>query len=469
MNTSALPIQQIVDKDLQFMPLNQVSLGTHVGYKTYRRQTAQQDGSASANLDQRSFSIVPSLGAISSKPYIYYEIPVTFTGSVANPLTGADDDERVTKLKNKAGLKPLGGNRMHQSVELSVNKKPFNTSYVSKICDLLSVSESRAVLSEISPAFKADNCAQFAGLLESTRNVLHWGSEVPPGDEFTSRGFGNNYQAVVTGSSNAGNGSVNVTFKIKEALIADPAQYRELQPNPWLDVDTLDVKIIYNQSPLRWLLNMTNSDWTVASNGVVNVNILVDEYQMSDLIPKPMGPLVYNAPKIEYEEKDVSPAIANGATGTYQSDSYRKMGVPSLIAVCLVDRRYDDSSADYYEVPHRTLEITSLNVRINNEDPKLTDLTQAERRYEVSRDNGYNGSLLNFTNGRYNSGDSTTNASNGWFLFKMSDFGVSNQYMQSNVYAQFNSRWISDTPTQPVLISTTVTSSRCTLCTTTSL
>lgn len=453
MNTSSLPIQQIVDKDLQFMKLNDVALGTHAGYKTFRRKSAKQDGAPSGLLDQRQFSIIPSLGAISSKPYLYYKLPLRILGGAGagNDLKAggnAGDPEaeknlrRINKLRNKLGTKPICANRMNNSVEVSINKKPFTTNHIAKECDLMSVSETRAVLSEISPSFKADNCADFNALTDTSRNVLHWGVDLPPGDEFTSRGAsGNNFRVVYDGSGEAGNGYVDVTFYIKEALVARPLQYRELSPNPLFDVDTLDIKIIYNANPFQWLLAMANPTWTATNQpngqGValpISVNILYDEYQLSDLLPKPTEALVYNAPKIEYQEYPETAPIVAGATGQWQSQTYRKTGVPSMVAVCLVDRNYDQN----YHVPHRTLEIEQIAVRVNNEDDKLVDLNNnPERLYELSRDNGYNLSLSNFTNSLYDAGAVGSNASNGWFLFKVSDFGTASQYLQSNVYSEF--------------------------------
>jgi len=327
---------------------------------------------------------------------------------------------------------------MNQSVEVSINKKPFNTNNIAKECDLMSVSETRAVLSEISPSFKADNCVNYSALTDTSRNVLHWGVDLPPGDEFTSRGAsGNNFRVVYNGSGDTGNGYVDATFYIKEALVARPLQYRSLSPNPFFDVDNLDIKIIYNANPFQWLLAMTNPTWTATTQPLktIDVSILYDEYQLSDLLPKPTEALVYNAPKIDYQEAPMTDAVANGVSGTYHSQNYRKTGVPSLIAVCLVDRDYDRN----YHVPHRTLEIQGLTFRVNNEDDKLSDLNNnPELLYELSRDRGYNLSLTNFTNSLYDAGAPGSNASNGWFLFKVSDFGTASQYMQSNVYSEFN-------------------------------
>jgi len=66
------------------MKLQDVALGTHAGYKTYRRKVAKQNGADSALLDERQFSIIPSLGAISSKPYSYYKLPLRILGGAGD-------------------------------------------------------------------------------------------------------------------------------------------------------------------------------------------------------------------------------------------------------------------------------------------------------------------------------------------------------------------------------------------------
>lgn len=443
------PIVKIADKKLESLKLSDVSLGTHVGYRTYNRSVNDPSGAQTkGSLVSRTFNVNATVGAMSSKPYLYYELPVVITGSAGSKIANA------TSLKNKVGLKQLGGNKMVLNYEVSINKYPRSTDHVKELCDMLCVSETREVLSEISPVFKADNSVAF-NLDTSIRNVLADGDQSDPNEMYSSRGlYGNGYMIKDLNIDATGNGTASFTLCLKTAVIADPFQYRSVDPSPLYNVSSVQVKVTYNQNPLRNLFNIAESTWTVAFDtsdeaGAPNVQLLLDEFEPSYVIKKPTVPLAYNVPEIEYDEqlKDTAVPADNKKIINFTSDKYTGMGIPSLMAICMVDARYDNSTdtARYHDVPHRTLQITKFGVSINNEDQKLFDISQPEVLYEISRSCGYNLDLANFTNAPLSykragnpAADVPIRASNGWLFFRTTDFGLSDAFMGSNVNAPFN-------------------------------
>lgn len=426
----------VADEMFRNMKLAETRRGVRVGYKTRRhvRLDAQGGSNSGEALTSRKFSHTPS-GLIGSKPQIYYELPVE---------VGNVDD--ITQLVGQIGLKPLGGNKMIKTGTLTLNTLTIATNEVTEKCDMLSVTESRKVLSEISPAFVPDNATKF-NLQDADKNVLASGDQAGNDENYSSRGlFGNGYRItdVVEDKTNR---KVQFTLHLKEALCLEGLSFRNLDPHPFYNLSKFKIDLTFNANPWRNLFNIAEgSDFTVKWQTGANLNVycLIDEFELSDLIKLPTEPLVYNMPKVEYEEKFYSKTVTgNGTSVTIQSDLYESAVVPSYCCMAIVDGSYDQTDDDAkMAVPHRTMDIDNVTVEINTQDNKLSSVLQVETLYEMSRKAGYNLSFANFTSqvmswkSGAGAGDASTKdhvASNGWFCFKLSDLGISVDKLSANV------------------------------------
>lgn len=408
------------DEKLNFIDASNVQLGTHSGYSSIT-QTSYPPTGGNSDFKNKTYNITDNnLTDSDIKGRVSLSFIVKKPDNAVDPL----------EIENLIGLASFPLNRAISNCKVDFKRKSFNTS-VARDVNLYSVSLPDEIAFEISPAYYPSYTSVFdQEALDNPLRTIEDSSK----PYSTARGLGTNYDVKLelvkvpgpddTKPEVGARDYLKVNLQWDEKIMAQPFQFREKNPHPFVSLGAYTIKMDFVPDALNAMVKCAHPDYTIEPDTApFSLDILTNTYSPHLQVEIP-STIYYNSPIVEQFEQTVNQLVAPGGRLTNQTmNSISREGVPSMFAFCV----YDPESVDNVLEPFKTLSLDKVSLKINDKPALLSELN-SRALFRISQKNGYKLGYSSFSgqprdplnavgNDAYNSGYGT----NCWFFFTMAD------------------------------------------------
>ena len=409
-------VVNFVPKELQFQ--DELVLGTRQTFsgnqvlRTTPASNLQPSPGSSLDFDVS----VTSTSMLSSKFSLSGDILVKYkdnAGVAATIIT--DQATAFSNLSNEIGLQPFCWSRIINFCSERMNGMSLNSNPNEIVASTL-YSHSKDELRNLSPLAVPDHEYSYNETVNGS--VLRSASDAA----YFTRGVG--ACPVEIAAFSLGDNTITLRYSLEEILLSRLSTWAHPDAAAYRNVKDLKVKMTFVSDFINNMICNINTDIGVEDVTIENFKLNVRQFIPTDTLKLDYSkPNYTRSPNLVVDRKAVSAAVAAGATGSVESNPRTLTTVPSVIIA------YLEVPATSH-TPARFLPFRSLTLEVGNKRNILRDYTPSEL-YNISRKNGYNGTLAQFVGGY---GSVLTNGC--MMIMTPSDFETDAMF-QSNVRANF--------------------------------
>lgn len=383
--------------------IKEAKIGTRIGNESRSRMKYSSINQTSVTGAQSQTWQITNESLFESAPFMEVEYDFSVTGFNASDaqvnLTVAGVE---ASFNNNFGLSSFPYNRCIQNISVQMNNSAIMTTNTNDIVDSFLYGENPEFLAMLSPASKLDNYYKFDSA--SLANTLRNGGDTI--DAIDSRGIGGNYE--ISFSSDTA-GTVSVSIKMQEAIIARPFQYHSKETrNPFFNVNDLKMIINYDNDLSKFIkisdtLLGSASYGGTGANAVARVQLsgfkitpklVIDSFTPQIQIEKPLRcywntPLtnVFKAPEV---------TLTTGQSTQVRFNNYVINGIPKLFVLYVkaigvpIPAGATAPPINLNQRGEAFAQITGVEFSFSNKVNQFTDLNTQQDLYQMSIKNGYN-------------------------------------------------------------------------------
>lgn len=367
-----------------------------------------QGGSYTFDAPITSTSLVDAVVNVRADIAVVYTIPGV--GNLADALDAVADN---------VGFQAFPLNRCFTNCNIKLNSLTINSNPSELVTPLL-YSMSKDELRRMSTLAIPDH--------EYSYNAASNGSVIrsQPNAAYYSRGFGS--VRIVNSAWNNGATQLTVTYRHSERLLARGTGFAEMNPPALIGINSFIATLNMSSDFTNNVVARTGAGITAATCSLSNMELVLRQFRphanMAAGIPTVA---YYNVPQFD-DQLSGSVNIAAGATEQNMETGTRTFTtVPKMYCI------FASSPASATQ-PERLYPLTNVSIEQGNKRNLLRNYSQ-EELYEISVQNGYNGTASQFFSGQDGAG-----LANGCMLIvKPSDWD-SDLFFQSNAQVNHNFR-----------------------------